>query len=300
MTFALAVTSQPGVVAVADRACLAIDFGGSKVAVAVFEQSGAISAQERIDIEPGMNAVAVLRQVAELGKKLIGTRNDLVIGAVSPGVILHDRILLAPNVDGWSDVALASQLKDLFGIREVRVANDVKAAAAAEYRWGNLRGCDPGVYLNLGTGIAAALVIGGVVVSGANGAAGEIGYNPTGDRTQLLEHIIGAHAIVRRGLLLSKPLSTTQIFLEAGRVSEAGRLVETFVAELSTQLLHLVHLVDPRRIVLGGGLSAATPLLIPLLCDTLSSQAGIIPELSIAAFGTQSSLHGARLVGVSS
>ena len=53
----------------------------------------------------------------------------------------------------------------------------MKAAAAAELRWGALAGCDPGIYLNLGTGLAAAIVAGGTVISGAHGASGEIGYN---------------------------------------------------------------------------------------------------------------------------
>ena len=59
----------------------------------------------------------------------------------------------------------------------VTMATDVKAAALAEARWGALAGVDPGVYLNLGTGLAAAIVAGGRVLAGANGAAGEIGYN---------------------------------------------------------------------------------------------------------------------------
>ena len=56
------------------------------------------------------------------------------------------------------------------------IDNDVNAAAAAELRWGALRGVDIGLYVNLGTGLAAALVVGGRVVPGAHGAAGEIGY----------------------------------------------------------------------------------------------------------------------------
>ena len=54
--------------------------------------------------------------------------------------------------------------------------NDVKAATMAEMTWGALRGISHGLYLNLGTGIAAGIVVGGEIVEGAYGAAGEIGY----------------------------------------------------------------------------------------------------------------------------
>ena len=59
----------------------------------------------------------------------------------------------------------------------MRVATDVKAAATAEARWGALAGYDPAIYLNLGTGLGAAIVVDGRVVKGAHGASGEIGYN---------------------------------------------------------------------------------------------------------------------------
>ena len=83
------------------------------------------------------------------------------------------------------------------------MATDAKAAAQAEVRWGVLAGRDPAVYLNLGTGLAAAVVIGGQVVNGVNGAAGEIGYNLRSvadvglalDRRPLLEHMVSGQAL---------------------------------------------------------------------------------------------------------
>jgi glucokinase len=58
----------------------------------------------------------------------------------------------------------------------VRIANDVQAAGLAEARWGALQDADPAIYLNLGTGLAAAILVGGRRLGGAHGAAGEIGY----------------------------------------------------------------------------------------------------------------------------
>src|ERR671939_1950092 len=97
-------------------------------------------------------------------------------GAVRPGIPLEDRVLLAPNVPGWGDLAFEREVRAGLGVERVAVRNDVKAAAEAEARWGALRGADPAVFLSLGTGIAAAIVVGGHVLDGAHGTSGELAY----------------------------------------------------------------------------------------------------------------------------
>ena len=77
---------------------------------------------------------------------------------------------------GWEDLAIPAAIEEAFPALPARFGNDVKLAALAELTWGALAGVDCGVYVNLGTGIAATLVIDGRVVEGAHGAAGEVGY----------------------------------------------------------------------------------------------------------------------------
>ena len=93
------------------------------------------------------------------------------------GIPFDDHVDLAPNVGGWGDLPLGHELKAAFPGAAVRMATDAKAAALAEARWGALAGADPGIYLNLGTGLAVSIVVGGQVLQGRHGAAGEIGYN---------------------------------------------------------------------------------------------------------------------------
>ena len=108
---------------------------------------------------------------------LSGEHHDLVaVGVSTIGVPREDGVELAPAIPGWQHVGLARSVAAAFGA-PVRVATDVKAAATAEARWGSLAGSDPAIYLNLGTGLAAAIVVGGRVLDGAHGASGEIGYN---------------------------------------------------------------------------------------------------------------------------
>jgi glucokinase len=296
---------------VTDRPLLAIDFGGSKVALALFTASGAIAHHVQIPISQGDTADGVLHEVILHATTLRSQYNDehranfgdLVIGAVSPGVVLDDRILLAPNVVGWPDVALARQLAEGLDGCRVFVGNDVKAAAAAEAASGRLAGCNPGLYLNLGTGIAAAMVINGAVIQGANGASGEIGYNSAVSSAAaksglLLEEVVGSRALVRRsrelGFWFSEP---ADVFASAEPA--CTELIGEFLDEVAIQLQHIVHLVDPQRIVLGGGLIGSSRVIIPGLLVRLCVRTQPEPDIVISAYGAQASLHGARLLALS-
>jgi glucokinase len=178
---------------------LGFDFGGTKIATAVCDLrgnrlasatvcTGAGSGAPAAAGEPGAAGPASDRGAQAIFGRGIQAARDLLaasapgselaaVGAATFGIPFEDRVELAPAIDGWESLALGRELRAAFEGAEVRMATDAKAAATAEVRWGALNGCDPGVYLNLGTGLAAAIVIGGQVVSGGNGAAGEIGYN---------------------------------------------------------------------------------------------------------------------------
>lgn len=145
---------------------IAIDFGGTKIDVATANCVGELL--ER--------ALTLARSLMARTAALTGGR-CLAAGVVSPGVILPDRILLAPNVPGWEQLALTDIVRDRLEMSRIAVGTDVKAAAVAEARWGSLQDADPGIFLSLGTGIALAIVIGGKVLMGAHGTAGEIGYS---------------------------------------------------------------------------------------------------------------------------
>jgi glucokinase len=180
------------------------------------------------------------------------------------------------------------------------VENDVKAAAMAEVLWGALKGADPAVFLSLGTGIAAALVIGGRVVTGAHGASGEIGYNL---RSVLdysgaaygrapLEEAIGGRFIGERGsLLLGESLSAADVFAHSD--TRARFLVDETLAELATHVANLAILIDPARIAVGGGLMSSGDVILRALAFRLEYAVPFPPEIVPARFLSDASLHGA-------
>ncbi|HEY6540511.1 MAG TPA: ROK family protein [Ktedonobacteraceae bacterium] len=285
---------------------LAIDFGGTKTAVASADMTGSILKQARIDTNAAQGAQQLLERTSAAAHALVERTIAEVggqcaaVGAVTPGVVYDHGILLSPNIPGWEQVSLRDTLRASLRIPAVFVANDVKAAAMAELLWGALKGADSAVYLSLGTGIAAAIVFGGRVVTGAHGASGEIGYNlrsvlDTSGAAQgraPLEKAIGGRFIGERAsLLLGETLSAADVFAHSG--VRARFLVDEALAELATHVANLAILIDPARIAVGGGLMSSGELILQALAFRLAYAVPFPPEIVPARFLNDASLHGA-------
>jgi glucokinase len=195
---------------------LGLDFGGTKIAVAVCRLDGTRLGSATVGSGGELGARASFdRGVATARNLLASTAPGVPLAAVGVstfGIPFDDRVELAPAISGWGELPLGRELRAAFPGSVVRMATDAKAAAAAEVRWGALADCDPAIYLNLGTGLSAALVSGGQVIGGANGAAGEIGYNlraladvgHTLDDRVPLEDMISGQALARRAAALDR------------------------------------------------------------------------------------------------
>jgi glucokinase len=190
---------------------------------------------------------------------------------------------------------------------EIRLATDVKAAAQAEAEWGALAGCDPGIYLNLGTGLAVAIVANGAVVAGSHGAAGEIGYNlrHLTDVGQLLDDRLPLEGAVS-GMALTRAArnvfptaeSAAAVFERAADNPWVARLVTDFIAELSYHLVNLAIAVDPARIVVGGGMVRSWDQLYGGLREALDAAVPFPPDLVRADFPFDAPLMGALALGL--
>lgn len=288
---------------------IAVDFGGTKTAVAVCELDGTQLDTATVLVAKSGGAQQNLRCGIDLARTVLARcasgRPVAAVGACTFGVPLPTGIGLAPAVDGWSDLALASKLQDAFPGAEVSVGNDVKAAATAEFAFGHLSCCDPGIYLNLGTGLAAAVVVGGTVVKGYHGASGEIGYNlrsradvdrPSG--RAILEEFVSGNAMSARGeSVCGRPVSAADVFAAAATDPRMTDLVTDFVGELAFHLVNLTNALDPQRIVVGGGMTASWALLYPALRTALDRAVPYPPELVRSAFPDRAPLIGAIAMG---
>jgi len=173
-------------------------------------------------------------------------------------------------------------------------------------RWGALAGYDPAVYLNLGTGLAIAIVAGGKVIAGHNGASGEIGYNlrspgdvavPDGQRI-MLEDMVSGLALARRAAEAGLSLTAAEMFAAGHGDKSLDRVITDFVDELAFHLVNAAILINPARIAVGGGMVGSWDRIEPGLTEALRRVVPFPPELVLAHFPQVAPLLGAIALAV--
>lgn len=278
------------------------DFGGTKLAVTLGDLHGARVSGEVLPTEAENGAEQAVRRAVASARRQLADREAVAagVGVATMGVTHDDHVELAPNVPGWDRLALPPILEEAFGPAPVTIANDVKAAALAELTWGELRDVGTGVYLNLGTGVAAALVVDGAVVDGAHGAAGEIGYwarsradrvGAGGGRAPLEEYAGGSGALLR---------ARSELGVEGGVAAlaqlddpAARAFLEDLYAEIALHTANLAVALDPERVVVGGGYARSSDAVLEAVRARLDAFVPYPPELRRAAFGADAGTAGA-------
>jgi glucokinase len=291
---------------------LGIDFGGSKIAAAVADADGARLGMSTIRTRSADGAQTTFERGLAAARALVDQVADrrplAIVGACTIGIPSHEGVALAPTIDGWGEIAFGRRLAEAFPEAKIELATDVKAAAYAEAHDGALAGCDPGIYLNLGTGLAVAVVAGGVVLCGAHGAAGEIGYNlrsvadvgcDSGARAPL-EEVVSGQALHRAAArILPDARGAADVFAAADR-SRVARLIGDFIAELSFHLVNLTIAIDPARIAVGGGMVRSWRRLHGGLRRALDAAVPFPPELVVAEFPFDAPLRGVLALATAS
>jgi predicted NBD/HSP70 family sugar kinase len=303
-------TQSPDVFMTQSPVVLGLDFGGTKIAVAVCDLDGNRVGDTVVATHAETGAASAFdRAIAAARELLRSAAPDHELAAVAAatfGIPFDDRVELAPAIPGWETFAFGRELRAAFPGVQLRMATDVKAAALAELRWGALVGCDPAIYLNLGTGLASAIIAGGSVISGAHGAAGEIGYNvrepadvgKSPAERITLEDVVSGKALAAIAAEFGAPMSTPEIFERAKTEPAAARIVETFTRELAQHVVNLAIAVDPARIAVGGGLARSWAAIAPRLRSALDAAVPFPPDLVLAQFPFDAPLIGALALGV--
>lgn len=282
---------------------LGMDFGGTKVALRM--ESGSTHVEERLRIGAGEQAEEVIARTFDVVRGMQARLGKAdAVGVATPGIVLDERIDLAPNVDGWSELDLAERLREAFGSATVSIDNDVKAAALAESRDGALRDASVGLYVNLGTGIAICPVVDGQPLRGAHGAAGEVGYGVVGSvaewdaKTLTLEEYAGGSGLGRRAAAATDvPADDAAGLLAACQDSVAAQVMwRDALDEIARHLVTAALTVDPSLIAVGGGMTRAGTALMDPLTARLTESMPYPPHVVLSRFGPDASLRGAILL----
>lgn len=313
---------------------LGVDLGGTNVRAAVVDAgTGAVRAVARealVDRSPEAVAEAVARVVAGAAGA-DGARRFGAVGVGVAGQVLgaSGLVLNAPNL-GWRDVPFAGLLEGRLGAA-VRVVNDLSAAAWGESRFGAARGTRDALVVFVGTGVGSGLVLGGRLHEGARGVAGELGHVKVrplrpGEALRrcgcgavgcLEAYAGGANVAARVRAELAAGARSSIGDLTGGDLSRVGaaqveqaaaagdayarRLWEEVGELLGSAVAAAVTLLNPQRVVLGGGVLLRSPTLLELVewrvrGETSRSAAAAL-ELARAELGDDAGVVGAALLG---
>ncbi|MEE1942345.1 ROK family protein [Streptomyces sp. TRM 70361] len=295
---------------------VALDVGGTGIKAALIGADRTPLLRERrpTGSQDGPEAVVegVLAFAAELRKAGVERygAEPAAVGAAVPGLVDEARgtAVYSANL-GWRDVPLRALLADRLGGVPAAVGHDMRAGGLAEGRLGAGVGVDRFLFTALGTGISGAIGIDGRVEPGAHGGAGELGHitvRPDGPecgcgRRGCLETLASAAAVGRAWARASGDPAATAAgaaaAVEAGD-ARAAAVWHDAVDALAEGLLTAVTLLDPRTVIVGGGLAGAGATLLDPLRAALTAKATFqrLPTIVPAALGDAAGCLGAGLL----
>jgi glucokinase len=268
-----------------------LDMGGTNIRCAAVSAAGQVLLMERGPSHASRHAADVAENIATQLLHLLDTARERglgsprAIGVAVPGPLdVHSGIVkAAPHVAAWRGYPLRRKLETLIG-RSIVLENDANAWALGEYWRGAARGRREVVLLTLGTGVGGGLIVGGKLVHGRSGMAGELGHvtvEPDGARCDCgargcLEAYASASGL--RGLLEQRLGLPAGARLPAAIVDAEGNFsvrdlsasarggdriaLETFAIAghyLGIAIASFLNIFNPELVVIGGGVAGALP-----------------------------------------
>ncbi len=291
---------------------LGIDLGGTKIEIIALDNSGKELLRRRVPTPQG-NYFETLQTIVQLVGDVegeLGQRGSLGIG--TPGALSRatGRIKNSNSVV-LNGKPLLQDLEDLLQ-RKVKISNDANCFALSEAKDGAAIGAEVVFGVILGTGVGAGIVVNGSVLTGPNAIAGEWGHNPLPwpDETHELPGppcYCGKHGCIET--FLSGPGMTQLHRQETGEAISTHAIVEraedgdvacnhtlqTYENRLARSLAHVINILDPDVIVLGGGMSNIERLYknVPALWGNWVFSDRVDTRLVMHRYGDSSGVRGA-------
>lgn len=271
-----------------EKRCFGVDIGGTTVKMGLFTVDGKVTDKWEIPTRKEENGKYILEDIAKSVKERMQrdtlTLEDIAgLGIGVPGPVKEDGTVLKCANLGWGIFNVADTVRELTGIENVKVGNDANVAALGEMWQGGGKGYNNLVMVTLGTGVGGGVILGGKILTGSNGAGGEIGHIRVNyeekdvcgcGKTGCLEQYASATGVVRlakkalekkekKTTLVADDLSAKAVF-DAAKVGDelAMDIVEEFGFYLGMALAHISQVIDPEVFVIGGGVARAGQIII--------------------------------------
>ncbi|MFM8841950.1 MAG: ROK family glucokinase [Actinomycetota bacterium] len=307
-----------------DDLAIGIDIGGTKIIGGVVDSSGSIIDRERRDT-PAQGGMVTIERIAEVASSLASRHKVGSVGVSLAGFISKDRKRMEtnPNIANMKGLAVHDELERATGL-VIHLENDANCAAWGEFRFGAGVGADPMVMVTVGTGIGGGLIIDGKLLIGAFGTAGEIGHVPVipngeicgcGMRGCLEQYASGnsLRRFVRKAIEASPALGSKILSLGDGtldgiegpqitRAAEEGDAIALAAFnEIGDWLGYAISgfssIIDPERVVIGGGVIDAGEILLEPIRTSLRKNSPMrsshaMPDLVAAKLGNEAGIVG--------
>ena len=248
-------------------AIIGIDLGGTKISAALFSREGELIEKEYRLLD-GATGSAVGVAVAEAILALRARRSDLSVEAVGicvPGIVYSKRgTVWAPNIPGWGNYPLKNDLMAVLDDRSIRISieSDRTCYILGEVWKGAAQGCSDAIYLAVGTGIGAGILLDGRIIHGANdivGATGWMALEPPYKEEFVpmgcFEYYASGSGIGNQAKLLYGDPSKTSydVFANYGKDPIATQILDKAIQMWGMGTANLVSLFNPQKVIFGGG-----------------------------------------------
>ena len=286
---------------------LAFDMGGSKVVAGLVTRDGRILWRMRSEWTPH-NGREVMEALESLGKSALMHNPNLspdAIGATIPGVANPDTgTWVSASFSGIHDLPVSGELNRIFNLPAF-ADNDCRACALAERMFGAGIGCNHFVYLTVSNGVGSAIFSGGQLLRGANNGAGELGHCTVEENGRLCR-------CGKRGCLemyaAGPGLSSTYQELYGGKVNgkqladmaragdeNALRVWRMEGCYLGRAIAFAANLLNPQKVIIGGGLSLAMNFYRKALWETIEQNLFVKVNQSLEVLATPLGYDGGLL-----
>jgi glucokinase len=305
---------------------LGIEIGGTKLQLGVGPDDGRLRGLWRgtVDVQAGPEGIrqqirAAVPELLERSGVSRGELGGVGIGFGGPVDDTTKTVITSHQIDGWNDFPLGAWVGDVVGLPAV-LGNDADVAGLAEALHGAGKGLSPIFYVTIGSGIGGGLIIDGEIYRGVGKGAAEIGHlrivHPARRENAPilpLESFSSGWGIAAAALLAQRESHPAGMSLLAqqgeitaasvGRAAEQGdpsaqRILDEALQALAEGLCHVIALLCPRRLVLGGGVTLMGEQLFfaplrRLVAERVFRPFAGLTEIVPAALGEQVVVHGA-------